>query len=187
MRRARLRSESSRNALRIFSRARASLSCALYGTRRRLLEVPSSEGGTAQPRVSGASVSQALVRVGSIVYSNWTTRTRVPRRNLETGLGHHRKAHGRLTQPRKDPRDAQDFDCRARKHRCVQVHLRRARAHSVALPCFSTCATFFLPLQLPSEYSMTVPGFSAHSPPDDRVPRRFPQTHKYLMSMGSSV
>ncbi len=33
-------------------------------------------------------------------------------------------------------------------------------AHSVALPCFSraTCATFpfFLPLQLPSEYSMTV-------------------------------
>ena len=48
-----------------------------------------------------------------------------------------------------------------------------------------TCATFFLPLQLPSEYSITVPVLVLRHTPHltSEVPRRFPQTHNYLTQM----
>jgi hypothetical protein len=48
-----------------------------------------------------------------------------------------------------------------------------------------TCATFFLPLQLPSEYSITVPVLVLRHIPllTSEVPRRFPQTHNYLTQM----
>jgi hypothetical protein len=51
-----------------------------------------------------------------------------------------------------------------------------------------TCATFFLPLQLPSEYPITVPVFSAeaHSAPEVRSTEEVSsdsQTHSYLAQM----